>query len=73
MKLSELKKIIEFELEYDPSNADKKVTIKILKKSMNPSTDSVDVKDAGFGIDWDSHQFIISPVIPLTTPPKDKE
>lgn len=68
MKLNELLKCIQHELDQDPYAGEKEVKVLISVPSIGPSP-SVGVNDACIGIDWDSQQFLIHPNIKLV--PKD--
>ncbi len=63
MKLSELKKIIDYQLKEFPEY-DYEMRIEVNEHGFGP-TPSVDVKCANFGFDWDSGSFIITPSQPL--------
>lgn len=64
MKLIELKKIIDQQLEIAPDTSELIVEIPIYSESYTPQ--SVKVGSANAGFDWNSGKFIINPEKPLS-------
>lgn len=60
MKVSELKSIIDRQLELHPDRGDCEVVITLAMPSMGPVA-STNVSSAYFGIDWDGNHLLLEP------------
>ena len=67
MKLGELKAIIDKTIEGAPTAVDCEVTVLIQpdRNNVMGSMPSTPVKNAHKGFDWDSWQFMLTPIVPL--------